>query len=178
MDYYTAVDDLNKEGETGAGMVGFTSFNSACFYRYACIDWDQLVVNLRGDKDLAKTTVEAFLRAAIEAVPSGKQKSFAANNPPCFMLGTVRENNQGWSLANAFEVPIRANYDGGNIIPSIEAIDQYWDRLVKVYNNEAARCVVCLSIEKNASLFALSSSIVDDFNTWVGKILSALPAGG
>ena len=33
MDYYTAVDDLSPKKETGAGMLGFTWFNSSCFYR-------------------------------------------------------------------------------------------------------------------------------------------------
>ena len=30
MDFYTAVDDLNPEEETGAGMMGVVGFNSAC----------------------------------------------------------------------------------------------------------------------------------------------------
>jgi len=42
MDFYTAVDDLNPEDTAGAGMMGFTGFDSACFYRYARIDWGQL----------------------------------------------------------------------------------------------------------------------------------------
>ena len=37
-DFYTAVDDLQPEAETGAGMMGTVEFNSACFYRYANID--------------------------------------------------------------------------------------------------------------------------------------------
>jgi len=31
MDFYTAVDDLNPEEETGAGMMGVVGFNSACY---------------------------------------------------------------------------------------------------------------------------------------------------
>lgn len=46
MDFYTAVDDLSPEEETGAGMMGFTGFNSSCFYRYATIDLEQLKYNL------------------------------------------------------------------------------------------------------------------------------------
>jgi len=41
-DYYTAIDDLNPETVTGAGMIGTVEFNSACFYRYANIDLRQL----------------------------------------------------------------------------------------------------------------------------------------
>jgi len=46
MDFYTAVDDLNPEEETGAGMMGVVGFNSACYYRYALVDRDQLARNL------------------------------------------------------------------------------------------------------------------------------------
>jgi len=50
MDFFTAMDDLKTDDETGAGMMGVIAFNSACFYRYARIDWEQLVSNLGGDK--------------------------------------------------------------------------------------------------------------------------------
>src|SRR5208337_3145378 len=46
MDFYTAVDDLNPKEETGAGMMGVVGFNSACYYRYALVDRDQLARNL------------------------------------------------------------------------------------------------------------------------------------
>ena len=46
MDFYTAVDDLNPAEETGAGMMGVVGFNSACYYRYALVDRDQLARNL------------------------------------------------------------------------------------------------------------------------------------
>ncbi len=80
MDYYTAVDDLSPEEETGAGMLGFTGFNSSCFYRYATIDLGQLKNNLSGDTDLANKAVETFLRASVSALPTGKQNSMAAHN--------------------------------------------------------------------------------------------------
>ena len=94
MDFYTAVDDLNQDEETGAGMMGVTAFNSACFYRYACIDWDLLVKNLDGDTDLALRTLEAYLRASVEAVPSGKQTSTAAAQYAQHAAGS---GSQGWS---------------------------------------------------------------------------------
>ena len=72
MDFYTAVDDLQPEDTAGAGMMGFTAYDSACFYRYTRLDWEQLVKNLDGDIPLARRTVEGFLRAAVEAVPTGK----------------------------------------------------------------------------------------------------------
>ncbi|MCK6483780.1 MAG: type I-E CRISPR-associated protein Cas7/Cse4/CasC [Phycisphaerae bacterium] len=47
VDYWTAVDDLGKSGG-GSGHLGEGMYNSACFYKYFCLDWDQLVSNLAG----------------------------------------------------------------------------------------------------------------------------------
>jgi CRISPR system Cascade subunit CasC len=117
-DFYTAVDDLNPAEETGAGMMGTVEFNSACFYRYAAVDLAKLVDNLQGDKDLAVKAVEAFLRASLFALPSGKQNTFAAHNPPSFAAFAVRKDAAPRSLANAFEtglaqVAIVDRYGGG-----------------------------------------------------------------
>ena len=42
MDFFTAVDDLQTDGEMGAGMMGTIEFNSSCFYRYSLVDVNQL----------------------------------------------------------------------------------------------------------------------------------------
>jgi len=104
MDYYTAMDHLKPDDVSGADMVGFTSFNSACYYRYLRIDWRLLVANLR-DVELARRTVEGFLRAAMTAIPTGKQNAFAAQNPTNFALVVVRDDGKSWNLVNAFETP-------------------------------------------------------------------------
>ena len=108
-DFYTAVDDLQADAETGAGMMGTVEFNSSCFYRYANIDVTQLQKNLDGDGELVVKTVEAFLRAAVVAIPTGKQNSMAAQNPPSFVLAVVR-NSGLWSLANAFVRPVASGW--------------------------------------------------------------------
>ncbi len=108
-DFYTAVDDLKPEDTAGADMMGTIEFNSACFYRYAVIDWEKLVANLQGDIELAKTGLNAFLEGFVVAEPTGKQNSFAAHNPPEFVAISVSHNTAPCSLANAFERPIRAN---------------------------------------------------------------------
>lgn len=132
-DFFTAVDDLKPRAEdTGAGMLGTVEFNSSCYYRYANIDLGQLQVNLGGDEDLARATVRAFLQAAVRAVPSGKQNSFAAQNPPSLVMGVVREDG-AWSLANAFVKPIRPRQDEDLIEESVKALDRYWGRLSDLY---------------------------------------------
>ena len=121
-DFYTAVDDLNPAEETGAGMMGTVEFTSACFYRYAVVDLEKLVENLGGDVELALKGLEASLRASIYAVPSGKQNSFAAYNPPSFVAFVVRENASPRSLANAFERPVRAQGEKSLTQASVESL--------------------------------------------------------
>jgi CRISPR system Cascade subunit CasC len=137
-DYYTAVDDLKPEDTAGADMIGTVEFNSSCFYRYANIDFGQLVENLQGDEELARQTVKAFLQAAVEAVPTGKQNSTAAHNPPDCVFVVVRDWGL-WSLANAFVQPVRASADRSLVEESIRRLDGYWGRLVSGYGDDGIR---------------------------------------
>jgi len=175
MDFYTAVDDLNPQDTAGAGMMGFTGFDSACFYRYARIDWKQLVSNLNGDVHLAQRTVEGFLRAAVAAVPSGKQNAFAAQNPVSLLLAVVRKDGMGWSLTNAFEKPVRPTRDGGLVGPSAKALDAYWNRLVEVYGANTLVVTAAVALDPGLHLQALEPSRVQNIDNWVEAVLTALP---
>ena len=123
-DFYTAVDDLKPDDTAGADMLGTVEFNSACFYRYANVDTNQLIENLGGDTELARTTLNAFLRASVDAIPTGKQNSMAAHNPPSLMMTVVRERGQ-WNLANAFLKPVRPQGDSDLVQGSVMALDDY-----------------------------------------------------
>ncbi|MBI3424166.1 MAG: type I-E CRISPR-associated protein Cas7/Cse4/CasC [Acidobacteria bacterium] len=118
-DYFTAVEDLAKFGEQGAGQIGEVEFNSACYYRYANISKAQLwEKNLDKNTGLAKRTLAAFLRAFVCAVPSGKQNSFASPTPPSLVLVVLRDGDL-CSLANAFERPIsRTERDEHGVVGS------------------------------------------------------------
>ena len=176
MDFFTAVDDLNPEDTAGAGMMGFTGYDSACFYRYARIDWKRLVDNLNHDTDLARRTVEGFLRAAVAAVPSGKQNSFAANNPPNLMLAVVRRDGMGWSLSNAFERPVRPSRDGGLVAPSVTALDAYWGQLCQVYGDDTLVRKAVLALDPDLPLETLKMDQTDNLEAWVSAVTEALAA--
>jgi CRISPR system Cascade subunit CasC len=118
MDYWTAADDLKDrtEGEdAGADMLGTAEFNASVFYRYACINLDQLAGNL-GEKDekgewpsggeLTAKTVRAFLLASYDAIPTGKLNGHAHFSPPIFALAVVRERGMPLNLCNAFLDPV------------------------------------------------------------------------
>lgn len=110
-DFYTAVDDLKPEDTAGADMMGTVEFNSACFYRYAVVDWDKFVKNLQDDKELAARGLRAFLEGFVVAEPTGKQNTFAAHNPPEFILLSVHCHTAPRNLANAFETAVRVRND-------------------------------------------------------------------
>jgi CRISPR system Cascade subunit CasC len=105
-DFYTAVDDLKPDDTAGADMMGTVEFNSACFYRYAVVDWEKLVENLQGDLELAAKGLRGFVEGFVVAEPTGKQNTFAAHNPPELVAVSVRHNTAPRSLANAFETAI------------------------------------------------------------------------
>lgn len=131
-DFYTAVDDLNPKEDTGAGMMGDVEFYSATLYRYAVVDLDKLLKNLQGDKELARKGVLAFLEAFTLTLPSGKQNSFAAHNPPLFVAFRAGEGLPR-NLSTAFERPIRPREDRALSELSVEALLREWSKFDRVY---------------------------------------------
>lgn len=176
-DFYTAVDDLQEKEETGSAMMGTIEFNSSCFYRYANIDFGQLVDNLQGDGQLARDSVEAFIRAAVAAVPTGKQNSMAAQNPPSFVLAVVRPHGL-WSLANAFIKPVWPDAQKDLIQKSIERLDEYWGRLTSAYcgtgNGAAAPKVMFFKVH-DADLAHLKDK-KKGLDELVNGVIATLPA--
>ncbi len=134
-DYYTAVDDLKPDDNAGADMVGTIEFNSACYYRYSVIDYDLLRKNLKGNADLAEKTVKAYIEAAVCAVPTGKQNSFAARNPPSYVRVIVRENGEPWNLANAFVEPVRPKPDSDVIQQSVAKLKDHFEQITRMYGD-------------------------------------------
>ncbi|HOQ88624.1 MAG TPA: type I-E CRISPR-associated protein Cas7/Cse4/CasC [Candidatus Hydrogenedentes bacterium] len=104
IDYYVAADDVPGAEDRGAGYVDEALFASACYYKYFSISWEQLLKNLRNNRELAAHTVGAFLRAAALVNPTGKQNSFAAHNPPLGILVELRKYPINY--ANAFVQPV------------------------------------------------------------------------
>lgn len=147
-DFYTAVDDLKPEDTSGADMMGTVEFNSACFYRYAVVDWEKLVANLQDDKELAAKGLRAFLEGFVVAEPTGKQNTFAAHNPPEFVAVSVRHNTAPRNLANAFETAIRVRKDESLTSRSIEALTQKAKALQAAYDGEGSTFVLNLTEAK------------------------------
>jgi CRISPR system Cascade subunit CasC len=135
-DFYTAVDDLKPEDTAGADMMGTVEFNSACFYRYAVVDWEKLAENLQADTKLAVKGLRAFLEGFVVAEPTGKQNTFAAHNPPDFVAVSVRRDTAPRNLANAFETAIRVKRDESLTRKSAEKLARKAKELNGAYGGE------------------------------------------
>ena len=142
-------------------MMGTIGFNSSCFYRYALIDMDQLALNLtpplekkgeekkpsRSAKEAACDGLEAFLRASIFAVPTGKKHSFAHQVQPQFIMAVAR-NGKGspCSLVNAFVKPARPrsgpDLEVSLVEDSIAKLVRHWKSHLKMFGKHHAGAYV------------------------------------
>ncbi|MGX9227583.1 type I-E CRISPR-associated protein Cas7/Cse4/CasC [Streptomyces albus] len=143
-DYYTAVDDLSRDSESGAGMIGTIDFNSATLYRYAAVDINQLRRNLGAglrDDESPNAPVEkavgAFLEAFITSLPTGKINTFGNHTLPSAVLVKLRDR---WpvSFVGAFEEPVPKSPAGGYLRHSCRKLADFVPELEKQYGLTAS----------------------------------------
>jgi len=176
-DFYTAVDDLRTKDASGSDMMGTVPFQSACFYRYACLDVDALRRNLAsGENDgdaLAAKTVDAFLRASALAIPTGKQNSMAAQNRPSYLLAVVRDGGAPQSLANAFVRPVRPEGDASLVEASVDRLEAYLDKSLDMWGDRV-RTFACAEVDAKTSE---RPERCPTFDAWVKSVVAAAAGG-
>jgi CRISPR system Cascade subunit CasC len=180
IDYYTAIDDLKTD--PGAGFLDVAYFNSACFYRYARIDFAQLKFNLGDDHDLACRSVEAFLRASEAAIPGGKKNAFAHECRPSFMLAILRSSeSDGWNLVNAFQKPVHAQTEGDLTAASVKRLEKQFKHLSRFYGDETVKNIAVALPDGTVESDQLDErfrAAVHNMQGWVGAICNPLRQGG
>ncbi|MBE3098806.1 MAG: type I-E CRISPR-associated protein Cas7/Cse4/CasC [Planctomycetes bacterium] len=159
MDFFTAVDDLQPREESGAGMMGVIEFNSSCFYRYALLDTRQLADNLGSDRALARTAALAFVQAAVHAIPTGRQNSMAAQNPPLYVRLIARDGGSPRNLANAFLAPVRPSEAKDLGQASIEKLEKHLADLKRMYGDAGAKLDRTASIYGEGSIDGLVAAL-------------------
>ena len=184
IDYFTAVDDLQTKEETGSAFLDMAYFNSACFYRYARLDLEQLRHNLNyndevKDLEMIERTVEGFLRASEAAIPTGKKNSSAHESRPSFLMAVIRsKQSAGWSLVNAFEKPVQASNGKGLIEQSVQRLDRSFGRLSDFYDdNSVLSLAIALpddSITPEILSEKLSQAVKPKMSEWVKTICAAI----
>jgi CRISPR system Cascade subunit CasC len=135
-DYYVAVDDLknpNEREDAGTSFIGVQEFGAGLFYLYVCIDCDQLVKNLSGDKALARNSIAALVECTATVAPRGKQASFASRARASYLLAE-RGSQQPRSLAAAFIKPVSRDEAHNDLAAaSIERLTKFRSQVDRVY---------------------------------------------
>ncbi|MGW1766489.1 type I-E CRISPR-associated protein Cas7/Cse4/CasC [Streptomyces sp. NPDC002073] len=123
-DYFTAVDDWLGEAETGSGHLDTAEFSAGVFYRFASVNVTDLLTNLEGDANVARTVLASFAEHFLMSLPQAKKNSTAPHTIPDLAYLAVR-SHRPLSLASAFEAPVPADRAGGFAAPSRLAMAQY-----------------------------------------------------
>lgn len=110
MDYFTVVDDLNRDDETGAAHANQTELGAGLYYGYVAVDVPLLVSNLTGcalkdwrgqDPALPRRVLEALVSGIVQQSPGAKKGSTAPYAWADFLLLEAGAG-QPRSLSNAF----------------------------------------------------------------------------
>ena len=160
-DYFTAVDDVVADAdETGAGMIGTVEFNSATLYRYATVDADRLYDNL-GDATATRRAVEAFARAFVRSMPTGKQNTFANRTLPEAVVVFVRDR-QPINLVGAFEQPVQETERIGRVKRACEALCDEAKEIERAFGETPVASWVTRVGSDTASLDDLGANVAFD----------------
>lgn len=134
IDFFSAVDDLQPEEESGAGKLDTLEFTSATYYRYVGLNLDLLADEAHLGAltpEQRKRVVDTFLRAAVLAVPGGRKNSMNAHTLPCYVLGLFKDKGQPLQLINAFEKPVVSK--NGFADASIAALKAHHEQMKQIW---------------------------------------------
>lgn len=124
-DYFTAVDDLNRN-DPGAAHIGEAGFAAAVFYQYICIDRDLLKKNLGNDEALTEKAIKALVKTALTVGPTGKQNSFASRAYAHYAL-VEKGTQQPRSLSLAFVRPVNGEDYAQEAITALSTVRKNMD---------------------------------------------------
>ncbi len=142
IDYFTVVDDLNRDDETGAAHANQTELGAGLYYGYVAVDVPLLVSNLTGcdpknwksqEADTARRVLEALMHTIATQSPGAKKGSTA---PYAFADFVLLETGkaQPRSLANAFLEVVRWKDAPGDLRTiSVQRLAEYLDRIDAMY---------------------------------------------
>jgi len=127
IDFFTALDD--RQSEPRSAHMGSLEFNSATYYRYICLDLDQLRQTLGNEADL-KPAIAAFTKALFLAVPAARQTTQTGLCPWEFAKVLVRS---GQGIQASFEKPVKR--EDGYLKPSIKELKEWLSKKEKQFGS-------------------------------------------
>lgn len=142
MDYFTVVDDLNRDDETGAAHANQSELGAGLYYGYVVIDVPLLVSNLTGcdrkdwraqDPAATRRVIDALVMSVLQQSPGAKLGSTAPYAWADLMLLEVGDT-QPRSLANAFLQALEPK--GDMRARAAESMVGYVSRLDRMYGED------------------------------------------
>lgn len=156
MDYFTVVDDLNRDDETGAAHANQAELGAGVYYGHVVVDIPLLVSNLSGctraqwkqqDNALASSVLEAIVRSIASRSPGAKLGSTAPYSRAELVLLEVG-TEQPRTLANAF---LEALKPSGNVLQaSADRMGEQLTRIDAMYGPTATMRALATTLEPRA----------------------------
>jgi len=142
VDFFTVVDDLLGDEETGAAHANDMELGTGIFYGYVVVDVPLLISNLTGcertqwqseDPRAAKALLSLFIQAIAQVTPGAKLGATAPySRAECVVLEVGPD--QPRSMANAFLSPVRLGHHAAHpMAQSAAALAQYLESLDEMY---------------------------------------------
>lgn len=141
VDFFTVVDDLAREEETGAAHANDMELGAGIFYGYVVVDVPLLMRNLTGcdckdwrsqDPEDARALLDLLIHAITQVTPGAKLGATAPYaRAECVVLETG--TSQPRSLANAFLRPVSLGGRTHPMVRSSEAMASYIQALEAMY---------------------------------------------
>ncbi|RME81327.1 MAG: type I-E CRISPR-associated protein Cas7/Cse4/CasC, partial [Caldilineae bacterium] len=146
VDFFTVVDDLNRDEETGAAHAGDMELGAGIFYGYVAVDVPLLVSNLSGagaqawreqDHGDARRLLERLIYAIAQVTPGAKLGATAPYAHAEWMLLEAGDG-QPRSLANAYLQPIQPSERIHPLAQSAQAAAGYLSGMEQMYGQDQA----------------------------------------
>lgn len=165
-DYFTALDDLQGDDETGASMLGSIEYNSSTLYRYANINVNELVHNL--NREDAVHGVADFIKDFLLSMPTGKQNTFANKTLPSYVLITLRPDTPV-NLVSAFEKPVDSR--DGYVAASIARLEAEYQTTQKFVDTPRLNVVLG---KADSQIGEVATNLADLLSKVTGSLTEAI----
>lgn len=91
-DYFTAVDDIQNESDSGSAFLDTKQFTDPILYRYANVNLSETSELIRYDKSHAAEAAKIFVQAFLLSMPTGSINGYANATLPDHVVVTLRDD--------------------------------------------------------------------------------------
>ena len=141
-DYFTAVDDIPNDNESGSAFLDTKQFTDPILYRYANVNLSETSELIKYDKSHAAEAARNFIQAFLLSMPTGSMNGYANATLPDYVVVTLR-NDMPVSFAPAFvKVVSGDDYE----VEAEKKLAEYEENISKKYGSP----VVSLSLKDNS----------------------------